>query len=63
MKTCWPVHLTFEGKTDHMMITWLLLVSLVCKSTQDGNGQENGEYVILFLSVKYILLLYFTVYS
>ena len=45
------------------MITWLLLVSLVCKSTQDGNGQENGEYVILFLSVKYILLLYFTVYS
>ncbi|KAM8744290.1 leukemia inhibitory factor receptor-like isoform 1-T3 [Acanthopagrus schlegelii] len=42
MKTCWPVHLTFKGKTDHMMITWLLLVSLVCKSTQDGNGQENG---------------------
>ncbi|XP_041816362.1 leukemia inhibitory factor receptor-like [Chelmon rostratus] len=24
------------------MITWLLLVSLFCKSTQDGHGQENG---------------------
>ncbi|XP_070845919.1 leukemia inhibitory factor receptor-like [Chaetodon trifascialis] len=24
------------------MITWLLLVSLFCKSTQDRNGQENG---------------------
>ncbi|KAI3361999.1 hypothetical protein L3Q82_012204 [Scortum barcoo] len=24
------------------MITWLLLVSLFCKSTQDGNGRENG---------------------
>ncbi|XP_039634673.1 leukemia inhibitory factor receptor-like isoform X2 [Perca fluviatilis] len=25
-----------------MMIPWLLLVSLFCKSTQDGNGQESG---------------------
>ncbi|XP_073334429.1 oncostatin-M-specific receptor subunit beta-like [Pagrus major] len=25
-----------------MMITWIILVSLVCKSTQHGNGQENG---------------------
>ncbi|XP_031143128.1 leukemia inhibitory factor receptor-like isoform X1 [Sander lucioperca] len=25
-----------------MMILWLLLVSLFCKSTQDGNGQESG---------------------
>ncbi|XP_074474044.1 leukemia inhibitory factor receptor-like isoform X2 [Sebastes fasciatus] len=26
-----------------MMITWLLLVSLFSKSTQDGNDQENGN--------------------
>lgn len=38
-----------------MMITWLLLVLLVCKGTQDGNGQESGEYVILSLSVTYSL--------
>ncbi|XP_032395120.1 leukemia inhibitory factor receptor [Etheostoma spectabile] len=25
-----------------MMIPWVLLVSLFCKSTQDGNGQESG---------------------
>ncbi|XP_070706599.1 leukemia inhibitory factor receptor-like [Pempheris klunzingeri] len=24
------------------MITWILLVSLFCKATQDGHGQENG---------------------
>lgn len=28
------------------MITWILLVSLFCKSTQDGNGKESGEYII-----------------
>ncbi|XP_030284060.1 leukemia inhibitory factor receptor-like isoform X2 [Sparus aurata] len=42
MKTCWQVHLNIKGKTAHMMITCLLLVSLVCMSTQDGNGEENA---------------------
>ncbi|GLD51806.1 leukemia inhibitory factor receptor-like protein [Lates japonicus] len=27
------------------MITWLLLVSLFCKSTQDGNRQNNGNEI------------------
>ena len=30
-----------------MMLTWLLLVSLVCVTTQDGDGPEDGECVIL----------------
>ncbi|XP_059213276.1 leukemia inhibitory factor receptor-like [Centropristis striata] len=25
-----------------VMVTWLLLASLLCMSTQDGNGQDNG---------------------
>lgn len=33
-----------------MMITWLLLVSLIC--TQDGDGQETGECVIPLLSIR-----------
>uniref|UniRef100_A0A3Q3IPJ3 Fibronectin type-III domain-containing protein n=1 Tax=Monopterus albus TaxID=43700 RepID=A0A3Q3IPJ3_MONAL len=33
------------------MITWLLLVSLFCKSTQDPNGQETCEYFVLYLLI------------
>ncbi|XP_040013095.1 leukemia inhibitory factor receptor-like [Xiphias gladius] len=44
------------------MIQWLLLVTLFCKSTQDGNGQENGVFhcgppnLTLNKSVQTILL-------
>ncbi|KAM8749706.1 oncostatin-M-specific receptor subunit beta-like isoform 2-T2 [Acanthopagrus schlegelii] len=42
MKTCWKVHLNIKGQTGRMMLTWLLLVSLVCVTTQDGDGPENS---------------------
>lgn len=28
------------------MITWLLLVTLFCKSTQGGHADANSEYVL-----------------
>ncbi|XP_045897937.1 leukemia inhibitory factor receptor-like isoform X4 [Micropterus dolomieu] len=47
MKTCQQLYLTLNGITTTdckrriKMITWLLLVSLFCKSTQGQNAQEN----------------------